>query len=181
MATSELAKRIQIRPFEPKDQTHVEELFADGMRFYAAKHDGYQHMWEEYIQESIQDDLAKIEDVYIRPGGNFWVATLSQDPEKGDRVVAMVGLEAKPEELGEAELRRMYVGAQVRRCGLGKVLVSHLETWAKTSGFTTVTLSTDAFMAEACKFYQSIGYEHTRTDLLSEEPRYEALHFAKKL
>ncbi|GAB9470005.1 N-acetyltransferase cml2 [Globisporangium polare] len=181
--TSELAKRIQIRQYEPTDQSHVEELFATGMRFYAAKHDGYQHMWERYIQESIQDDLSKIEQVYIRPGGNFWVATLSAGgPEEWteDKVVAMVGLEVKLG-LREGELRRMYVGAEVRRCGLGKVLVKHLETWAKANGVDKVTLSTDAFMAEACKFYQSIGYEHTSTQVLREEPRYEALLFAKKL
>lgn len=180
---SELAKRIHIRQYEPKDQEHVEELFTTGMHFYAAKHDGYQHMWESYIQESIQDDLSKIHQVYIVPGGNFWVATLSQDaPEEteDDKVVAMVGLEAKPGQ-AEGELRRMYVGAEVRRCGLGKVLVAHLESWAKANRFDKVTLSTDAFMAEACKFYESIGYEHTSAEVLREEPRYEALLFAKKL
>lgn len=164
---------VHIRQFEPRDLKAVEELFASGMLYYAAFYPDLYSIWEGYVKESINDDIARINEVYIAPGGNFFVATID------GKVVGMVAIEKKPD--GEGELRRMSVNAEYRRHGLGRKLVTHLETWAKMSGYKRVWLSTGANMTNASKFYPSIGYEHYKTEVFSEDPYFEALYFRKDL
>lgn len=173
VTTAAVVPEVQIRQFETRDLKAVEELFSSGMLFYAASYPDLYAIWEGYVNESLNDDISKIDDVYITPGGNFWVAIIE------DKVVGMVALEKKPD--GEGELRRMSVNAEYRRYGLGRKLVAHLEDWAKTSGYKRVWLSTGAIMTNACKFYPSIGYEHTRTEVFSQDPYFEAFYFAKDL
>lgn len=176
-----VAPEVRIRQFQPSNQKQVADLFAAGMLYYADFYadalPNVHELWNSYVQESINDDLAKIEQVYIQPGGNFWVATVN-DGNK-EKVVGMVGLEKKPN--GEGELRRMSVSSEFRRFGLGRQLVSHLEAWAKESGYSKVVLSTGAIMFNAVKFYPSIGYELTRTEIVSQDPEFEAHYFAKNL
>jgi GNAT superfamily N-acetyltransferase len=127
--------------------------------------------WEGYVQQSIHDDLADIGGVYMKPGGNFWVATIE------DKIVGMVGLEAKPNQ--EGELRRMSVNHEYRRYGIGRLLIAHLEAWAAANGFTKVWLSTGGVMTQARKFYLSLGYDHTKTEVYSQDPYFEAMFYAK--
>ncbi|GAB9470006.1 N-acetyltransferase cml2 [Globisporangium polare] len=164
---------VHIRQFEPRDLKAVEELFSSGMLYYATFYPDLYSIWEGYVNESIQDDIARIDEVYIAPGGNFFVATIE------DKVVGMVALEKKPD--GEGELRRMSVNAEYRRFGLGRKLVAHLETWAKSSSYKRVWLSTGANMTNAVKFYPSIGYEHYDTKVFSQDPYFEAYYFGKDL
>ncbi|KAF1331436.1 N-acetyltransferase cml2, partial [Globisporangium splendens] len=173
---------VQIRQYRPEDKKEVDALFAAGMLFYGGDHPEFLYLWENYIEESLDDDLAKIEDVYIKPGGNFWVATIDEAQQDGGRiekVIGMVGLEAKPNQ--EGELRRMSVDSAYRRYGVGRLLVTYLETWAKANELTKVWLTTGEVMIHARKFYLGIGYEHAKTIVVSEEPRFQAFYFTKAL
>ncbi|MEY4918799.1 MAG: hypothetical protein RL616_2712, partial [Verrucomicrobiota bacterium] len=63
----------------------------------------------------------------------------------------MVALEKK--ENDDGELRRMSVKKEFRRYGVGKLLVTELEQWAKANGYKTVSLSTGQMVVVAQKFY----------------------------
>lgn len=161
---------VHIREYRPEDHAAVIALFTAGMQLYAADHGA---SWQEYIDLSIADDLARIHDVYVQPGGNFWVATIDSE------VVGIVGLEAKPN--CEGELRRMSIKTEARRFGVGRLLVAHLETWASAHGFAKVWLSTGGVMTQTQKSYASMGYEFTHTEPYMSDPSFEAVFFAKTL
>lgn len=164
---------VSIRQYRVEDRAVVLELFAAGMLYYADFYPHYREFWADYVAESSEDDLANIHGVYMVPGGNFWVATIN------DEVVGMVGLELKPE--GAGELRRMSVKAGARRYGVGRLLVTHLESWAKNHGLKSVWLGTGAVMTQARKFYASMGYDQTKIEVVSEDPYFEAVLFTKTL
>ncbi|KAF1331598.1 Gcn5-related n-acetyltransferase-like protein, partial [Globisporangium splendens] len=175
---------IQIRPFRLEDKEQVDALFVAGMLTY--KDQVSEELLEKLkpmLKGSLDDDLAKIEDVYKKPGGNFWVATTVDEQQEGsdrtEKVIGMVGLEAKPNQ--EGELRRMSVHSAYRRHGVGRLLVTHLETWAKANGFVKVWLTTGGVMKQACRFYEALGFEHSNTVVVDEDPHMVALYFTKIL
>jgi GNAT superfamily N-acetyltransferase len=57
-----------------------------------------------------------------------------------------------------AEIKRMWVDPAVRGLGIGRGLLSALETAAGQLGCHTVRLDTAAFLTEALPLYQSAGY-----------------------
>lgn len=168
---------IRIRQFENEDLPAVVQLFKDGMMSYE-EHLQHPELMSEYFEQSVNGDLGDIVSTYIKPGGNFWVATVTEEDCK-PVIAGMVALEAKPDRDGE--LRRMSVKAEYRRDGIGRMLVTYLERWARENGFATVSLSTGGVMRKAQRFYLSMGYKHTKTVVISEEPRFEALCFLKQL
>ncbi|TMW58407.1 hypothetical protein Poli38472_009966 [Pythium oligandrum] len=125
----------------------------------------------------IKDDLASIQGTYFESGGHFWIATVEEDDH--DVIVGMVGLEGKPNQ--EGELRRMSIKADYRRFGVGRVLVKHLENWAKENGMKKVWLSTFAAMKQACKFYEGIGYSYWKSEGYSRDPSFGVVYFEKDL
>ncbi|KAF1331438.1 N-acetyltransferase cml2, partial [Globisporangium splendens] len=170
-----LPQRVRIRQYTLGDHAAVTELFVQGMCSYPAHQDAYNL---RYINECLGADLADIEGTYLHAGGNFWVAVLEREGSGGDgEVVGMVALERKTDT--EGELRRMSVSAKCKRFGIGRLLVAHLETWAKTNGFATVILSTGTVMPEARAFYKSVGYAETHSEMESDE--YEVQCFLKEL
>jgi putative acetyltransferase len=56
------------------------------------------------------------------------------------------------------ELKRMYVRQEHRGKGLGRTIVSALETWARGLGYETVILETGKNQPEAIALYQRMGY-----------------------
>uniref|UniRef100_K3XAQ1 N-acetyltransferase domain-containing protein n=1 Tax=Globisporangium ultimum (strain ATCC 200006 / CBS 805.95 / DAOM BR144) TaxID=431595 RepID=K3XAQ1_GLOUD len=171
-----LPRRVRVRQYSREDYAAVTKLFVQGMCSYPAHEDAYNL---QYINECLSADLADIEGTYLHAGGNFWVAVLDEEDGSGDcgEVAGMVALEKKTDT--EGELRRMSVSAKYKRIGIGRLLVAHLETWAKKNGFTTVILNTGTVMPEACVFYKSVGYTETHTEMESDE--YEVQCFLKKL
>lgn len=168
---------VQIRQFEHEDLPAVIQLFKDGMMSYE-EHMQHSELMTQYLEQSVNGDLGDIVGTYIKPGGNFWVAIVTESGRK-PVVAGIVALEAKPDRDGE--LRRMSVKAEYRRDGIGRMLVAHLERWAREHGFATVSLSTGGVMRKAQRFYLSVGFRHTKTIVVSEEPRFEALCFVKQL
>ncbi|KAG1700691.1 hypothetical protein DVH05_011551 [Phytophthora capsici] len=118
-----------------------------------------------------------IRGTYIELGGNYWVATPSDEPTL---VVGMVGLEAKPNK--EGELRRMSVKSSHRRFGVGRMLLSTLEQWAEEQQFNKIWLSTGSVMQKARDFYIRAGYIETSKYFLSEDcPIYGVVKLEKVL
>ncbi|TMW58415.1 hypothetical protein Poli38472_009974 [Pythium oligandrum] len=174
-ADAAVTQRIRIRAYRPEDHKTVIELFLAGMHSYITP--DLEHLFDDAMAESLNGDLASIQETYFDKGGFFWLATIEEDEK--EVLVGMVALERKAD--NEGELRRMSVKAEYRRYGVGRLLVSHLENWAKKEGMTKVWLGTGGIMQQAQKFYQSMGYKHFKTEKFMEEPPLEAYFYEKEI
>ena len=92
------------------------------------------------------------------------------------RVVACVGVAPTGElppgaelDTGEraAELKRLYVHADLRRQGIGWALVARVEAWAREHGAVVVVLWSDTRFEDAHRLYDRLGYRQleARRDL----------------
>ena len=77
-----------------------------------------------------------------------------------------------------AELKRMYLDAEVRGRGLGKRLLATALAWARGQGFSRVVLDTTDSMHAARALYESAGFERTgtRTERGAVDSRCEVLY-----
>ncbi|TMW58406.1 hypothetical protein Poli38472_009965 [Pythium oligandrum] len=167
---------IHVRSFRPEDLEQVLKVFVPGVLNYAEIEGQVKRFWTDYIDNTLKTDLGNVEDTYFGSGGHFWVATTVVNNQ--EVIIGTVGLEGKPNR--ECEMRRMSVMPEYRRYGVGRLLVAHLERWAEQSGFSKVWLTTGRVMEQACRFYESLGYEHTRSGVYSpEHPYVEVLDYEK--
>jgi GNAT superfamily N-acetyltransferase len=91
------------------------------------------------------------------PEGAFFVGYAAGRP------VAMGGWRRRPDVVAlgrgrSAEVKRMYVAADVRRLGLGRLVLAHLEDTARAAGADVMVLETGLAQPEAIGLYQSSGY-----------------------
>lgn len=56
------------------------------------------------------------------------------------------------------EIKRMYVAATLRRSGLARVMLAHLEDTAREAGADVIVLETGSKQPEAIALYTSSGY-----------------------
>lgn len=96
------------------------------------------------------NSLAPTLDAFEAPLGAFFVVRLAGRP------VGCGGF--KPEQSGAAYIKRMWVSPDARGMGLGRRLLGALEDRARTLGYTTIRLETEASLGEAQKLYRSSGY-----------------------
>ena len=91
---------------------------------------------------------------FADPLGGFVVGYAAGVP------VAMGGWTLTPGAPGElvAKLRRMYVDASVRRQGLARAVLVHLEAEAARHGVTRIVLATGQPQVGAIGFYRGHGY-----------------------
>jgi DNA-binding MarR family transcriptional regulator/GNAT superfamily N-acetyltransferase len=94
------------------------------------------------------------------PDGVFLVATLRSEP------VGCGGLKFHGDE--PTELKRMWVAGSVRGLGIGRRLLSELESRAAASGASVVRLETNQTLTEAISLYRSAGYREV--DAFNDEP-----------
>ena len=80
-----------------------------------------------------------------------------------------------------AEVGGLVVDAGARRQGVGRALMSRAEAWAQAHGYSEVRLRSGLPRTGAHAFYQSIGYELTKTShmfrkvLGVDEPIFQAM------
>jgi putative acetyltransferase len=96
-------------------------------------------------------DLADLEGSYSRRGGWFDVLVTSKD-----EIIATVALH--PESAGVVELRKMYLRADHRGCGLGRFLFAHALALARGMGARRVTLETASALQAAIRLYERNGF-----------------------
>ena len=93
-----------------------------------------------------------------------------------DRPVGSASLRLHPGE--PAEIKRMWVAAEARGLGVGRRLLTELETRAAAAGADVVHLDTNAALVEAIAMYRSGGYREVAP--FNDEP-YADLWFEKDL
>lgn len=60
-----------------------------------------------------------------------------------------------------AMLTALAVLEEARGIGIGRLLVAHVEEWARARGARTISLTSALRRIEAHDFYRRLGYEHT--------------------
>ncbi len=159
---------LEIRSFQANDAGPVRALFATGLTEFAA---GYEAAVKNYVQQSLDDDLADILAHYFsHPASHFWVA------EFDGQVKGMVGIQYRSDE--EAELRRMSVASDTRRQGIGVRLLETSEGFCRRQGYSRIRLTTVTLLQPAIALYQKSGYR------LVGEDQYGSIsgqHFVKEL
>ena len=94
------------------------------------------------------------------PGGLMLVATLRAEP------IGCGALKLRAD--GPADLKRMWVAESARGLGLGRRLLTELETHAAQHGATRIRLETNRALVEAIALYRSAGYREV--DPFNDEP-----------
>ena len=80
----------------------------------------------------------------------FFVAYLDREP---------IGCGAyRPMNETTVEIKRMYVRRTLRKQGVGRTMLRHLEQAARAAGYTTARLETGTAQTEALALYESDGY-----------------------
>jgi putative acetyltransferase len=169
---------IEIRAFRADDSAPVLTLFTRINRALAPAPQA--STFERYIEGSIDTEMGKISEYYASErGAGFWVAV--QDRQ----LAGFFGIE--PSDPGAAELRRMYVAPEYRRCGLGRRLLAEAEANARAMGYRRLDLSTSELQGAALALYRCAGYEEIG-EAIAENPSNKTVgggirrhHFAKQL
>ncbi|WP_072620974.1 GNAT family N-acetyltransferase [Spirulina major] len=136
-------KTFVIRDWQERDRTAAAHLIRDVLREYGLP-------WEP---EQADRDVIEVETHYSDQGGEFWV--IEQDE-------TLVGTGAYyPIERGEnaVEIRKMYLHPTVRGQGLGRFLLTALETAVQQQGFHEIWIETATSLAEAVQLYERHGYQ----------------------
>ena len=100
------------------------------------------------------DDLRRIEEVYLRAGGDFLVGVLEE------RLVAMGALERTSPV--RARVTRMRVHPDRQRRGFGQAMLSALEKRAAELGCPQLRLDTTVRQVAAQRLYDKNGYREAR-------------------
>lgn len=108
---------------------------------------------------TLNDDLLDIDGSYFNKGDMFWIAL-----DDNDRVIGCVGCNLLPD--GEAVLHRLYVKYNLKRQGIGTLLLNVAENFARENGRRIMKLhlgDKDTYF-ESRQFYTKHGYEYTDED-----------------
>jgi GNAT superfamily N-acetyltransferase len=149
---------FSVRQFALKDLEQVTELFREGrLASFAGSPDDLHAVWNERTEKRLRTDMADIHGTYIVPGGNFWVAAVPDATKaESESIAGIVGLLRTAE--GEGKVLSMYVSADRRRLGIGRLLMERVLDWAATCGYHRVFLDTIAANKPSRVFYESIGF-----------------------
>jgi GNAT superfamily N-acetyltransferase len=142
-----------IRPFDRTYEAEARNLFIRCLREIAPP--SMQSQLEAFIARAVDGDYRDIAQHY-RPGRGrgFWLA-LSRD---GD-LMGTFALQPFGQDL--VELRRMYVAAEFRRCGVARTMLTMAEVLCTGWGFRRLFLTTSSLNRAAIELYRSAGYHQS--------------------
>lgn len=134
---------FMIRDWQERDRTAAAHLIRDVLQEYGLP-------WEP---SGADQDVIAVETHYRDQGGEFWVI---------EQTGTLVGTGAYyPIERGinAVEIRKMYLHPQVRGQGLGRFLLTALETAIQQRGFQEIWIETATSLAAAVRLYEQNGYQ----------------------
>ena len=115
---------------------------------------------EAYVANVLRTEYASFENCMARyesPASRLWVLV-----DASDAVLGSIGVIEDPQQSTRFELVRMYVHAEHRRRGYGRLLFEQLLGHARAHGATQLTLTTPSVNAPGLGFYRSVGFSKAR-------------------
>lgn len=100
----------------------------------------------------VRQDVANIEEHYIRNGGKFWIAI----DTSSNKIVGTIGLE-KRDDVGI--VRRFYVNEAYQNQKIGTNLYKKFETYSKEVNIKILYLACGNVLKKAHRFYLNNGYK----------------------
>src|SRR5262245_2482078 len=135
-----MLEQFRIAQFHPDDQAVVKDLILDGL----------QEHWGT-VDDEKNPDLNDIAASYAE--GIFFVARLNE------RIVGTGAL--LPIDSHACEIKRMSVAADLRRHGVGRLVLQELIECAKRQSFQRIILETTSTWQDAVAFYVGNGFRIT--------------------
>ena len=150
----------RVRPFKPADLPACRKLYVEGL------------LAGRLAENDTGMDIDDIEWAYMKPPGNhFWVA----ETAKGE-VVGMVGVQAHEADCGE--IRRLRVGVDHRRRGIGSALVETALRFCQEKGYLKIQLDTFVERGAAIRLFEKFRFQHSKTRKVGEK---EMMYFYRDL
>lgn len=135
-------KDFLVRSWQPSDRIVAAEV----IRCVLAE---YHLGWEA---EGADQDVLQVETYYLETGGEFWVI------ERQQKIVGTSAYYPIQRGKNAVEIRKMYLLPAARRQGLGKFLLTQLETTIAARGFAQIWIETASVLQEAVQLYERHGY-----------------------
>ena len=135
-----MKSRIQVRPFQPSDQTLTKKLILAGL----ADHWGT-------LDPTLNPDLNDITHSYR--GETFLLAV------QGEEIIGCGALIEEEGMAGYGRIVRMSVKKENRRQGLGQLILHHLQLAAQQRHFHKIVLETTQTWLDVVAFYQANGFQ----------------------
>lgn len=148
-------RAVLIRKYEERDAPAVRALFVEINRAMAPAH--MRPAFERYIEQSLREEIDRIEDYHAEQEGSFWVV------EDASTMLGMFGLERAGKHT--AELRRMYVAPVARRKGVARLMLMYAERVCRETGCDKLVLSTSELQPAALALYRASGFEPVREEV----------------
>lgn len=146
---------LKIKPIIEEYQKEAKELILNGMKERFG-----------FIDYSLNPDLNTICKHYSNDGHAFFIGFLGSD-------LVCTGALTK-DNYYTGRIERMSVKLALRRNGFAKIMLEHLEQYAKQMGYSKIALETNQNWNSAIAFYTNNEYKF---DLQTGEQ----LHFVKEL
>jgi putative acetyltransferase len=138
-------RHYQIRSWQPTDREAAMELVDSVLAEFGLTCEP---------QGSDLDVLA-VEEYYWQQGGEFWVV------ETDSILVGTAGYYPIPRGPRAVEIRKMYLRPAARGQGLGRYLLTSLESTIARQGFQQIWIETASVLKAAVRLYEASGYQPT--------------------
>jgi len=137
-----LPEGLRLRRYEAADHDQVWALHREGVLGTTRDY--------PKVDPKYDEDLRRLEEVYLGEGANFWVA------ETPDALVGMAAISRVDAATGR--LRRMRVTAAWRRKGVAKALLDEAIDFCRAGNYKRLILDTTEHQTAAQQMYESAGF-----------------------
>lgn len=149
-SSSELASiRYRLRDYRPGDEDAVVLVVREALAEFGLE-------WDPHGTDS---DLRNIYETYVSPGGSFRVLQSER------KIVGCYGI--YPMTPHSCELRKMYLGREIRGLGYGRKMMDDALQQARERGFLEMTLESNSCLTAALRLYTRFGFREFTPDHLS--------------
>lgn len=141
-------QHIHIRPIQPSDNSELAKVIRSVMTEFGVNRPG------TVFTDPTTNDLYKL---FQKEKAIYNVAEVDGKIVGGGGIYPTDGLDADT-----CELVKMWLAAEARGIGLGKLLIEKCIQQAKESGFKKIYLETMPELKQAMKVYEKFGFEYLK-------------------
>jgi GNAT superfamily N-acetyltransferase len=151
----EKLKNIKIVEATSKEELdHVRQLFREFVKWHMERNKEDIGLLGEYFGAAFEEELRLLPGKYAKPKGSLLLAYYDDQPAG---CVALREIDKQ-----SCEMKRMFVGINYHRKGVGRVLAENIIGRARSIGYVTMKLDTSFRQTEAQELYQSMGFKKTK-------------------